>query len=38
MLPSLPSATPYCGTTNLDTFTGKAYKPNTPTVSQLAKH
>jgi hypothetical protein len=37
VLPSLPSATPYFGTANLDTLTCKAYMPSTPTVSQLAQ-
>jgi hypothetical protein len=37
-LPSLPNATPYCGTAGLDTSTCKACMLNILTVSQLAQH
>jgi hypothetical protein len=36
VLPSLSSASPYCGTAGLVTFICKAYMPSIPTVSQLA--
>jgi hypothetical protein len=38
VLPSLTSATPYCGTAGLDTLICKASGPSIPTVSRLAQH
>jgi hypothetical protein len=38
MFPSLPIATPYCGTAGLHTLICKAYMPSIPTVSPLAQH
>jgi hypothetical protein len=37
VLPSLPNATPYCGTAVLDFSICKAYMPIIPTVSPLAQ-